>query len=151
MPPHLFAMLARSSAGVRCMQRMSVVSTVWDDAFERSVTPLQRRAALLSLVRKIASASWLCLWCISPALCFAWVTHMIALHFCCHVLQAHTASTKRGYVYMLSLFPGFPLRMDELARSADDLSIRGCVVGDYAVDQGGLDVLEVDSKKERGE
>jgi hypothetical protein len=64
MPPHLFAMLARSSAGVRCMQRMSVVSTVWDDAFERSVTPLQRRAALLSLVRKIASAilSWLCLW-----------------------------------------------------------------------------------------
>lgn len=87
MPPHLFAMLARSSAGVRCMQRMSVVSTVWDDAFERSVTPLQRRAALLSL--------------------------------------AHTASTKRGYVYMLSLFPGFPLRMDELARSAEDLSIRG--------------------------
>ena len=57
MLPHLFAMLARSSAGVRCMQRMSVVSTVWDDAFERSVTPLQRRAALLSLVRKIASAN----------------------------------------------------------------------------------------------
>ncbi len=73
---------------------------------------------------------------------------MIALHFCCHVVQAHTASTKRGYVYMLSLFPGFPLRMDELARSADDLSIRGCVVGDCVVDQGGLDLLEVDSKRE---
>ncbi len=41
--------------------------------------------------------------------------------------QAHAASTKRGYVYMLSLFPGFPLRMDELARTCEDLSIRGCV------------------------
>jgi hypothetical protein len=125
------------------------VSTVWDDAFERPVTSLQRRAALLALVRVCFPCAGTLLRATVPCLsgcpgCGVRTAYVPpsspppCLIFPCHALscpgpygpntQAHAASTKRGYVYMLSLFPGFPLRMDELARTCEDLSIRGCVL-----------------------